>query len=101
MAVVTLPPLAEAPSIIGPLRRGHAVIVEGRAIPRLHARELDDEIELVLDERFSVTLPKEMALPIAWLVAHALAIGAGYSHLGAEVRDQPFAAEVLKTDLKI
>lgn len=92
--VVTFPSPPSAPSIVGPERRGHAVIVEGRAIPKLHCHERGEEVELILDERFSLSLPKAMAHQIASFVANALAIGAGYSHSGASTKDRPFAPEV-------
>lgn len=86
----------QAPSIVGAERCGHAVIVEGRAIPGLHCHAWGEEVELVLDERFALTLPKAMAYQIAWFVANALAVGAGYSHLGAVSKDRPFAPEVAR-----
>jgi hypothetical protein len=88
--VTQFPAQPEAPSIIGPERCGNVVIVEGRAIPLLICHDRGDDIELVLDNRFSITVPKP-AYDIAWMVATALAIGAGYSHIRAENKDQPFA----------
>jgi len=82
------------PTMVGPERCGYAVIVEGRVIPRLHCHDLGERIEIVLDGRFSLTVRRDEAYRIAWMLAHALAIGAGYSHLGADGRDRPFAPEL-------
>jgi hypothetical protein len=95
MSTVASFPERAAPSVVGPECSGHSVIVEGRVIPRLHCRERGDEIELVLDGRFTITVPREQSYSVAWLIATALAIGAGYSHLGAESKDQPFAPRAM------
>ena len=77
--------------MIGPFEY-HQVMIDGRVIPRLTAyRDGDMKIGLVVDGRFSQSLPVEMAHGVAWLLANALAIGEGYSHLGAENKDMPFA----------
>lgn len=77
--------------MVGPFEY-HKVVIEGRAIPGLTAfRDGPEKIGLVVDGRFSQSVPVEMAHGIAWLLANALAVGAGYSHLGAENKDMPFA----------
>ena len=76
--------------MIGPFEE-YRVMVEGRVIPKLTAYKDGNLIGLVVDKRFSISLPEDQAKTVAWLVANALAIGAGYSHLGAESKDQPFA----------
>jgi hypothetical protein len=78
--------------IIGPFEENR-VVVEGRMIPGLTAhRQADGRVTLIVDRRFMVDFPSdEVARQAAWLVAQALAIGAGYSHLGAEGKDRAFA----------
>ena len=78
------------------------VVIEGRLIPRLSANEsADGSVELVLDGRFGVTFPDPgMASQAAWLIANALAIGEGYSFLGANDKNHPFAPECLRIDAK-
>lgn len=76
--------------MVGPFEE-FRVIVEGRLIPRLTAYKDGEKIGLVVDNRFSVSLSERDARSVAWLVANALAIGSGYSHIGAMNKDQPFA----------
>ena len=78
------------------------VEIEGRIIPRLTAiRVGDGSIGLVVDGRFGATFPNEgIADQAAWLIAQALAVGAGYSSLGAETKDRPFAPRSMKIDAK-
>lgn len=70
------------------------VVIEGREIPRLRAKDRGDEVTLILDGRLGIDVPKELGRTVAWLVANALAIGEGYSHLGAESKDHPFAPQI-------
>ena len=76
--------------LIGPFQEWR-VQIEGRIIPRLTAFREGDRIVLVVDGRFSHSFAAEDAYSAAWLIANALAVGAGYSHLGAESKDKPFA----------
>lgn len=85
----------ETSSIIGPELSGNAVIVEGRVIPGLTCRDLGEYIDLILDRRFSITIPKAQSGQVAWLVAHALAIGAGYPSFNAEMENRPFAPKAM------
>ena len=82
--------------MIGPERRGHSVIVGGREVPRLHCHRVGDDIDFVLDGRFGCTVPIEYALPVAAMIANALAIGQGYPSYAAVSKDQPFAPEVIE-----
>ncbi len=50
-----------------------------------------DKIALVVDHRFSASFAKEDVYQAAWLIAQAMAIGEGYSHLGAPNKERPFA----------
>jgi hypothetical protein len=76
--------------LIGPFEEWR-VIVEGRIIPKLTGYHDGDKIGLVLDHRFSASFAPDDARQAAWLIANALAIGEGYSHLGALTKEQPFA----------
>jgi hypothetical protein len=67
------------------------VLVDGRAIPGLFARRGNGFVTFVLDGRFGCEVPDEFAIPVAYLVAQALAVGAGYPSSNAETRDKPFA----------
>ncbi len=79
----------------GPREPGFSVIIEGRAIPGLTMYEEGDEVCLILDGRMSINVPRERAYQVAWFAATALAIGAGYSHIGGETRDRPFAPRAM------
>ncbi|WP_162685481.1 hypothetical protein [Roseovarius amoyensis] len=81
---------------LGPELSGSSVIVEGRLIPRLTARDRGgDEITIVLDGRFSIDIPRERSGQICWMVANAMAIGAGYPSLSADGADRPFAPRIV------
>lgn len=82
--------------MIGPERRGHSVIVGGREVPRLHCHRVGDDIDFVLDGRFGCAVPIEYALPVAAMIANALAIGQGYPSYAADSKDQSFAPEVIE-----
>lgn len=75
-------------------RGGQCIIVEGRKIPHLTGYEKEGETWLTIDERFTIPVPTELAVQVAWFVANAMAVAAGYSHLGAETKDRPFAPRV-------
>lgn len=78
--------------LVGPFEEWR-VQVEGRIIPRLTGYRQDDgRITLIVDRRFMVDFPEDVASQAAWLLAHALAVGEGYTHLGATDKNgQPFA----------
>ena len=92
MTIINLPS-AEKPDdlLIGPFTV-YKVQVEGRIIPRLtgHPQE-DGQVTLIVDGRFAVDFPAEVANQAAWLLANALAVGEGYAHLGAPNKDRSFA----------
>lgn len=84
-------PADPASWMIGPFE-SYKVVIEGRHIPWLSAyRDGPDKIGLVVDGRFSQSVPVEMAHGIAWLLANAMAVASGYPHLGAESKEMPFA----------
>ncbi len=86
----TPPKKEKAEWLIGPFEE-YRVMVQGRVIPKLTAYKDGDKVGLVVDQRFSASFSEDQAWQVAWLLANALAIGAGYPHLGAESKDQPFA----------
>ncbi len=86
-------PKQQAPDfMIGPFEE-YRVVLEGKLIPNLTAfREGEKEVCLVLDHRLSISVPAERAYDVAWLVANALAIGAGYPCFSADRKTEAFAA---------
>lgn len=99
--VVNFPPRAERPELlVGPFSY-HKVVVDGRAIPRLTGcPHGPDETTLIVDGRFMIDVPNSLAHQVAWLVANALAVGAGFSHLGATSKDAtPFAPQIAEISL--
>ena len=95
MTIVQFPPSGQPPSVVGPAFSGHRVIVDGRVIPRMKCHQHGEEITLVLDGRFSIVVRAAEAHNIAWMIANALAIGAGYSHMGADAPGRPFPPGML------
>ncbi len=86
-------------SMFGPeLPRMSKVVVEGRCVPGLYARDCNDVIEFTFSHNFSVfyEVPRSAALTFAAAIANALAIGSGYSCLGATSKDHPFAPQVIE-----
>jgi len=51
----------------------------------------DNQISIIVDNRFSASIPEEYSQQVAWLVAQALAVGAGYTSINSETTDRPFA----------
>lgn len=78
-----------------PRQFGTPAIVDGRVINQLTVARAGDRVQLRLDNRLGIDVPAEHAVSVCWLVANALAIGAGYSHLGAETKERPFAPKVV------
>lgn len=85
----------------GPRPAGNIVVIDGRAIPHLTMVEQADSIDLILDGRFCIDVPKDRAQQVAWFVANALAIGQGYSHMGAETKGMPFARQVMMIETMV
>lgn len=57
--------------------------LDGYGVPKLTGRADDQGMfHLCLDHRFGIEVPEQYAHQVAWLVANALAIGAGYSCFG-------------------
>ena len=78
----------------GPELGGHAVIVDGRAIPRLTMRDKGGEIDLILDGRLAFPFAREWAVQAAYLAANAMALGAGYPCATADEKTKSFAPRV-------
>ncbi len=94
--IINFPKSDEPPDLLlGPFDY-FQVIVGGRAIPRLTGRKEGDQIALIVDGRFSASFPEKLAHDAAWLIAQALAIGEGYTHLGAENKEAPFAPRAMQ-----
>jgi hypothetical protein len=97
--VVQFPPSEKPPELlVGPFEE-YRVVVEGRRIPGLTGHRSNDGISLIVDGRFSVTVPEHMAYDVAWLIANAMAVAGGYAYLGSERKgDRPFAPLVNRID---
>ncbi len=74
----------------------HEVMIDGRLIPNLECRRDGDIITFVLDRRFALDVPIDLAIPVASFVANAMAIGAGYPWHGAESKSVPFAMKCME-----
>jgi hypothetical protein len=96
--VVEFPERQTPPDMRGPERGGCDVIIGGLLVPRMHMYDKGETIDMILDGRFSYEFPKEWAYLAADFAANAMAIGAGYSFLGAETKDRPFASKVWKIE---
>lgn len=77
----------------------HKICIEGKLIPRMTGRLIDGKCEVHLDGRWCYIFDTiESAYTAAAMAANALAIGEGYSHLGAPNKEQPFAPTVMMLD---
>lgn len=84
--------------LIGPFEEWR-VVVQGRCIPHLTGRREPDGIWLTVDHRLAAgPFTEEAAYQAASLAANAMAVATGYSHAGAESKDQPFAPRVNQLD---
>ena len=79
---------------------GYTAVVDGHAIEKIRVWERGDNITILLDSRFSIDVPRGLSGAVCWMIANALAIGAGYSHLGADRPGYPFAPKVIGGDGK-
>jgi hypothetical protein len=80
------------PLFLGPFQENR-VMVDGRWLPLLGGFKDDEGYWLVVDHRFACgPFPtEEIARQAALCAGQAMAVTAGYAHLGAESKDQPFA----------
>lgn len=89
--VIQLPREEPPELLIGPFT-SYKVQVDGRIIPRLTGFREGDKIWLTVDDRFTQPFSTfKDAHSAAVLIAQAMAIAEGYSHLGAPNKDMPFA----------
>lgn len=91
--VTKFPEKPKAELLVGPFTE-YRVLVEGRIVPKLTGhpdQTFGDGISLVVDNRFSIWVEKERAPDVAWLIAQAMAVTAGYSHFAADEKAGPFA----------
>lgn len=89
--IINFPREEQPELLIGPFEVWK-VQVEGRIIPGLTGRKRGEVTELIVDSRFGVDVPNDLAPQVAWLIANAMAVAQGYTHLGAASRDaRPFA----------
>lgn len=85
--------------LIGPFKT-YYVQVEGQKIPLLTGFKEGDKIWLVCDGRFVCgPFSPDEAYQAATLAAQCMAVTAGYPHLGAPNRDQPFASIIGQIDV--
>ena len=85
--------------LVGPFEE-YRVIVDGRVMPLLTGFREGDAYWLVVDHRFACgPFPDhETAHQAAICAGQAMAITAGYPHLGADSKDQPFAPQCTAID---
>lgn len=78
------------------------VTIDGYDVPGIEAREVDGGVNcnIFLDRRFDITIPAEHAQQVVWLLANALAIGAGYSCHGENSMHRPNPYKVRVSCLK-
>src|SRR5580693_4651270 len=79
--------------LIGPFEE-RRVMVDGRIMPLLTGFTEGDKVWLVVDHRFGCgPFGMEEARQAARLAGQAMAVTAGYPHLGADSKQQPFAPQ--------
>lgn len=86
-------------SFIGPFHEQWKVSLDGFRVPNVSAIPREDgSLALCLDERFLIEGTQEECAKWLWFVAHAMAIGAGYSCFGeGSVKDpNPFRVAMMK-----
>ena len=94
MNVTDFPKLPDEEFLVGPFT-SYRVVIHGKQIPKLRGHPIgDNDVELVLDGRFSIITDKETSKSVAWMIANAMAIGAGYSSMSADSKDAPFAPNI-------
>lgn len=64
----------------------HKLRLDGYRVPQLTGRLVNGVWHFCLDERFGCEVPEAYGQGVAWMIANALAIGAGYSCFGENSR---------------
>ena len=81
-----------------PPRSTREITLDGYAVPDIEAREVDNgtNCNIFVDGRFGITIPAEHAQQVLWLLANAMAVGAGYSCHGENsvYRPNPYKVRV-------
>ena len=80
-----------------PPRTQRLVSIDGYEVPNVEARETDagTKCHIMLDGRFGAVVPADVAHEVIWLIANAMAIGAGYSCHGENSQPvNPFKVRV-------
>lgn len=97
--ITQFPSPPEQPDLlIGPFEE-YRVVVDGRVMPLLTGFREGDKVWLVVDHRFACgPFDEEGARQAACLAGQAMAVTAGYPHLGAETKEQPFAPRGMALD---
>lgn len=84
-------PPAPGLQLIGPLEH-NKVVIDGYTVPMLNGWHKDGKWHFALDNSCSIEVPDELGHPVAWMIANALALGAGYSCFGEKSQPlNPFA----------
>lgn len=84
-----------------PPREQREVTLDGYAVPKVEAREVNErrDCNIFLDGRFGITIPAGHAQEVIWLIANAMAIGAGYSCHGEHSQPtNPFKVKVMEVE---
>jgi len=77
-------PKRKGVDLVGPFHQEyHKPTIDGYEIPNLQVIRKtgakDGEVSVILDDRFIIDVPEDQLDPWLWIVANAMAIGAGYS----------------------
>jgi hypothetical protein len=80
--------------LIGPFNpEYYKPTVDGYEIPKLtvirKTGAKDGEVSVILDDRFIIDVPEDQLDPWLWIVANAMALGAGYSCHGENSVKEP------------
>lgn len=70
---------------IGPFEL-YRIVVDGYQVPRLTGRLINGMWHFTLDSRFGCDVPEEYGHGVAWMIASAMAIGAGFTCFGENSR---------------
>lgn len=77
--------------LVGPFIGSNKITIDGYSIPFLTAHDLrktatvpSDLVELILDDRFSITATRAEVDRWGWFLANAMAVAAGFSSHGEQ-----------------
>lgn len=66
---------------IGPFEL-YRIVVDGYQVPHLTGRPIDGMWHFTFDSRFGCDVPEKYAHGVAWMIANAMAVGAGFTCFG-------------------